>query len=328
MRNRAGTWRFGTLLVALLLAAGPLWAIGVKAQQSPAELTAQATIPRSGFFMVYEFDSLWMMSDGRLVRVNAADGALTDIEIPASEAGASLLDINKYRALAVGESAVWVPDMGSSTIYKVDPGANKVVLKIPTDIFGGDGSIGVGAGSVWVVTFDNHNKTLTRYNAATGAVEARIALPRRSKEVVFDHGSVWVTAAGRGELYRIDPASNEVVATISVTDSPSYMASGEGSIWILDLTAGVVQRIDGRTGELAATIDAGAIDSDGGIVAGGGFVWVITRRMTITRIDPASNKVRGNFRAEAGMNIGRRIGYGAGSLWVSGGSIFRLEPPE
>ncbi len=320
--------RFGVILAAAGLTAGQFWAAESRAQQLPAELTAQATIPRGGFFMAFGFDSLWMMSDGRLVRLNPADGALVDIEIPASEAGASLLDINKYRAIAVGEGAVWVPDMGSSTVYKVDPGTNKVAMKIPTDIFGGDGSIGVGAGSVWVITFDNHNKTVTRYNAATGAVEARIALPRRSKDVVFDHGSVWVTAAGRGELYRIDPASNEVVATISVTDSPSYMASGEDSIWILDLIAGVVQRIDGPTGELTATIDARAIDSDGGIVTGGGFVWVITRRMTITRIDPGSNKVRGNFRAEIGMNIGRRISYGAGSLWVSGGSIFRFEPPK
>lgn len=326
--NRQGFTGVVALLAASVVIAGQAWAAEKTARQSPVELTVQETIPRGGFSMVFGFDSLWMMSDGRLLRVNAADSALTDIEIPAAEAAVSITEIDKYRDIAVGEGAVWVADMGSSTVYKVDPGTNKVVLNIPVDIFGGEGSIGVGEGFVWVITFENHNKTLTRYNAKSGAEEAKIALPRAGKEVVVDYGAVWVAAARRDELYRIDPASNEVIATISVTGSPRYLASGEGSIWILDLDDGVVQRVDGRTGELAATIDTGSVDSDGGIVTGGGFVWVITRRSTITRIDPGSNNARGNFRGEPDMVMGRRISYGAGSLWVSGGKIFRLEPPE
>lgn len=328
--NRAGTTRFATLLVASLLVAGPLWATVVKAQQSPAELTIKETIPRAGFSMAFGFDSLWMMSDGRLLRVNASNGALTDIEIPISELTASIMEIDKYRAIAVGEGAVWVPDMGSSTIYKIDPNANKVVMEIPTDIFGGEGSIGVGHGSVWVITFESRNKSVTRYNAVTGAQEATVALPRPAKEIIVDHGSVWVTAARRGILYRIDPDTNAIAATIAVSDAPRYLASGEGSIWIIDMEAGVVQRIDGRTGKLAATIEVGplAIDSDGGIVTGGGYVWVITRRSTITRIDPRTNATAGAFRGKTAEPMGRRIGYGAGSLWVSGGKIFRIEPPE
>ena len=58
--------------------------------------------------------------------------------------------------------------MASSTILKVDPEQNKVIMTIATDIFGSTGSIGVGEGSLWVVTFDSHDKTLTRYNSHFG----------------------------------------------------------------------------------------------------------------------------------------------------------------
>ena len=92
------------------------------------------------------FGSVWMMSEGSLARINVADNSVIDIPIPAKGEATSLADIDKYRGIAVGEGAVWVPDMGSSTIYKIDPQSNTVVMKIPTDIFGSQGSIGVGEG--------------------------------------------------------------------------------------------------------------------------------------------------------------------------------------
>ena len=241
-----------------------------------------------------------------------------------------LAGAEKYRGVAVGEGAVWLPDTGSSTIYKIDPHSNEVILEISTDIFGSRGSIGVGEGAVWVITFEDHDKTLTRYDAASGAEEARIALPSASKGVLVDYGSVWVTAASRAELYRIDPKSNQVATTIALHDTSHLLASGYGSIWIPFGTSGIVQRIDGQTGELVATIETGAVDmeSDGDIVIGGGFVWIINRGSTVARIDPDSNAVKGLFRPPPGTLMGRRIRYGAGSLWVSGGSIFRISPPE
>lgn len=280
--------------------------------------------------MGFGFDSLWLMSDGRLARVNTLDNSVTDIDIPVSEGGASLTDIDKYRGIAVGEGAVWVPDMESSTIYKVDPEANKVVLKIPTDIFGSQGSIGVGAGAIWVVTFDNHDKTLTRYNAKSGAEEAKIALPQPCSGVLVDNGYVWVTAASRGELYRIDPRTNRIASTTMLHSASQILTSGVGSIWIVYDAEGLVERIDRKTGKVAATIKMGAVDmeSDGDIAAGGGFVWVITRGSIVARIDPKNNLARGLFQPEPGLIVGRRIRYGGGSLWISGKSIFRVEPPK
>ena len=317
-------------LITFLLVASPAWATEPVLQQAPEKLVVQATIPRSGFSMAFGFESLWMMSDSRLVRVNTTDNSVIDIELPVSESAAALSEGDRYRGIAVGEGAVWVADIGSSTIYKVDPHSNTVSIKIPTDIFGSQGSIGVGEGAVWVVTFDDHDKTLTRYNAASGAVEAKIPLPQPSKGVLVEYGSVWVTAASRGELYRIDPKTNSVVSTTPIHAASHLLASGDGSIWIPFQTEGVLQRVDGQSGDVIATIATGATDmeSDGDIATRGGFVWTITRGSIVARIDPKTNSAQGVFQPEAGLLMGRRIRYGAGSLWVSGNSIFRIGPPH
>ncbi len=317
-------------LLALYLLAWTALPARHPAAQSSGELVVRATVPRAGYPMAFALDGLWMMSGDRLVRVDPLDDRVIDIEIsPGSDPG--LLPAgDRYRGVAVGEGAVWVPDTGSSTIYKIDPQSNAVVMAIPTDIFGSQGSIGVGEGAVWVITFADHDKTLVRYDAASGAEEARIALPGASKGVLVDYGSVWVTAASRADLYRIDPKSNQVAATIAIHAASHLLASGYGSIWIPFETSGIVQRIDGQTGELTATIATGAVDmeSDGDIATGGGFVWTITRGSTVARIDPNTNWVKGVFHPPSGTLMGRRIRYGAGSLWISGSSIFRISPPD
>lgn len=293
------------------------------------ELRIQAKIDRSGYGLEVGFGSVWMMSEGRLARINAADNSVKDIVIPAGEAN-SLADIDKYRGIAVGEGAVWVPDMGSSAIYKIDPQSNTVVMKIPTDIFGSQGSIGVGEGSVWVITFDNRDKTLTRYNAVSGSVEAKIVLPRPGKAVLFESGSVWVTAANQAELYRIDPKTNQLLAAIPINGRSRVLAGGAGSVWVACEGDGIVQRVDARSGQVIATIETGALDmeSDGDIATGGGSVWFITRSSTIAQIDTETNALRGILRAKSGTIVGRRIRHAGGSLWVSGGFVFRAEAPN
>jgi len=219
--------------------------------------------------------------------------------------------------------------MASSTIDKVEPLTNQVAATIPTDIFGAAGSIGVGEGAIWVITFDDHNKTLTRYNAANTKVEARIKLPRPGVGVLVGYGSVWVTAASAGELYRIDPKTNEVAATIAIHGASHLLVAAEDSIWVGFDAEGLVQRIDPANGAVVATIETGATDmeSDGDIAAGGGFIWMITRGSIVSKIDPARNSAIGTFAPPAATIMGRRIRYGAGSLWISGASIFRVFPP-
>lgn len=246
-----------------IIAATTVFAVGYDACAiEPSDLTVEVTIPRSGYAMAYGFDSLWMMSNGRLARVHSADNSVIDIDIPGGESGGGLADADKYRGIAIGEGAVWIPDVGNSVIYKVDPQSNKVVLTIPTFIVGSAGSIGVGAGAVWVITFDDHDKTLTRYDPDSGAQAAKIALPRPCKAVVVDFGRVWVSAASSPELYVVDPQTNLLETTIG-THAPSHLlTSGAGAIWIGYDKEGIVEAIDGALKTTISTINTGITDME------------------------------------------------------------------
>jgi hypothetical protein len=50
------------------------------------------------------------------------------------------------------------------TIFKVDPQANRFVMRTPADLSDSEGSIGVGAGAVWVVTMAGKKITSKDYN--------------------------------------------------------------------------------------------------------------------------------------------------------------------
>lgn len=305
-----------SLIVLSILSLTP--AMSFAAEELPADkLVIQAEIPKAGDFIGFGFNSLWMMSGKLLVRVNAADNSV--IEIDVNGRGSS-------QSPGIGEGTVWVPATSKKMILKVDPIANKLVQEIPAQILSNEGSIGVGEGGVWVVTGKGVGETkLTRFNSRSGVVDASIKMPALSAGVVVDFGSVWVTGYSNGELYRIDPKTNAVVSTIKLHSSPRFIASGEGSIWVLNQGDGSVQRIDGKTGELLATIETGLSGNGGDIVCSGGYVWVSIPGTPVAQIDPKANILVRKFK---GGPFGDGIRYGAGSLWVSGSTIHRLEPPQ
>jgi streptogramin lyase len=302
--------------VVLILSLTPAWGIGAE-ELSADSLVIQAEIPKAGDFMGFGFDSLWMMSARRLVRVNAFDNSIVDIDIGDGP--------GKSRVIAIGEGAVWVAAPGRKRLLKVDAIANKLVLQIPAQMLDNEGSIGAGEGGVWVITSKGGaDQELTRFNPSSGAVDAVIPLPSISAGVVVDFGSVWVTGVRAGELYRVDPKTNSVVSTIKLHDGPRFITSGENSIWVLN-GDGTVQRIDGNAGDVLATIETGSSGSGGDIVCGGGFVWVTAPGVPVAQIDPKTNTLVRLFR---GGGMGDAIRYGAGSLWVSGSAIHRIEPPR
>jgi virginiamycin B lyase len=284
------------------------------------KLEVQAKIPQSGDFMAFGFDSLWMMSDGDMIRVNPTDNSVTEIKVPGA--------VGRYRGIAVGEGAVWIPDSGSKTIYKLAPSTNSVVMQLKAVFLDTEGSIGVGEGGVWIVTIGEGFKTvLTRFNSKTGVAEANIPWKEGSVAAVVDFGSVWVTNNEKNELYRIDPKNNSVLSTTPLNNRPRFLASGEGAIWVLNQGDGTVQRIDSKTGAVVATIETlPGYRGGGDIVVGGGYVWITLKgNYPVIQIDPKTNTMIRKFK---GFGMGDAIRYGAGSLWVLGGYIFRIKAPD
>lgn len=312
--------RLRAAILAFVLSAAVLV---TSAQYARAETTGEisivATIPKGGDFIDFGFGSLWMMSGGKLVRINPTDN--TFIATPIKGA------LGSYPGILAGKDAVWIPDVGSKKIYKVDPQTSGVILEIPSDLAESEGRIGADDDSVWAV-IGSRGDQLTRYDAETGKVIATISLPASGAGVVVGFGSVWVTSPERGELYRVDPSTNKIVSTIGLRAKPRFLAIGEGSVWVINQGDGTVQRIDGNSEEILATIEAGAAGAGGDITVGGGWVWVTTLHISLIQIDPATNTLRGKFKRPSGVYVGDAIRYAAGSLWISGDSVFRIAPPK
>jgi virginiamycin B lyase len=304
--------------LALASVTTPAWA-----EETARGARIETRFPQAGTAMVVGFDSLWMMNTttSKLVRIRIDDNSVTEIPINGA--------VGPFWAsgIAMGEGAIWVPDIERSMIYKIDPEADQVVKEIPADLVGGRGpggkyALAVGEGAVWAIASDNE---LRRYSAGSGTQEAAISLPSRSSGVIVAFGSVWVTGTANDEMYRVDPVTNQIAATIDLSSNPLALAAGDGSVWVFNEGDGTVQRIDGKSGNLVATIDTGAVGK-GAIEVGGGFVWVSTHAVPFIQIDPRTNSVRGKFKVE--MDEYFTVRFGGGSLWLSGGSVRRIKPPE
>ena len=285
------------------------------------DLVLEAEIPISGNVIVFGFDALWMAGGPNLVRVDAADNAATVIPLPGAH--------GHTRALATGEGGVWVASADAELVYKVDPVSNAVLLTLPVYMVDPDGSLGVGHGSLWIMTRgegERLEKTLARFDAATGAVQAQIPLPAVGAGVVASGGFVWVTSPFKGQIFKIDPATDTVAAVIDLGGSPYYIAAGEGSLWIAtNQDPIVVQRVDPATGALLATIPVGKpVKMGNDIDVGGGFVWMSGIGLPLQQIDPATNSLIARIPAPASVGWLR---YGNGSVWLSGNVLSRFSLP-
>ena len=308
---------YGAMPVVMLLALASVTPVA-GAEEIMREARVEAAIPLSGNSMAVGFDSLWTMDleTKKLARIHPGDNSVT--EIPVDEIS------GVFSGIAVGEGAIWVPNAGRSMLCKIDPRTNQVVMKVSANLPERATGIAAGEGAVWAIT-GTQAIALKRYSAETGTEQASISLPSRGTGVVVAFGSVWITGTGNDELYRVDPATNDIAATIELRSSPRMLVAGEDSIWVFNEGDGTVQRVEGKSGKIVATIETGTVGA-GTIDVGGGFVWVATRTVPIIQIDPRTNMVRGKFKMETSEYSTIRFAFG--SLWVSGGAVRRIKPPE
>jgi streptogramin lyase len=305
-----------TIAIVLCLATLALPAARAEDTSAPTgsveSITLQSEVSLAADYVNFDFGALWMMPGRGLVRIDAADGSVMKIPVE----GAT----GRVRALAIGEGAVWIADVGSKAIYKIDPIAKAVALRIPGEIYGVAGS--VGDGDVWAVT--DNDRVLTRFDARDGRM--RVPLPGDSAGVAVAFWSIWVAGNLRNELYRIDPRTEAIVAVTPFHQTPRFIAEPYGSIWVLSWGDGTLQRIDPETGRTTPAVAVAAPgDCTSRIAAGGGYVWTSSRGTPLIQIDPGSRAVRHRF--DGAMTF-TEIGFGGGSVWLSGGgTTMRIRRP-
>jgi virginiamycin B lyase len=251
---------------------------------------------------------------------------------------------------ATAFGAVWVASYETGSLLRLDPRRNRVSRRIR--LTRGICPVAAGAGSIWVG--NDQRDILYRVDPKRGRVVARIRIAHWPAHVLAEGGSVWVTGYERGTVSRIDPRTNRSAHVYQVGGNPSGLARYGDALWISfgrdgssigclelatgDLTRipighraagfltviggsvwtttgdGYAVRVDPTTRRVAAAVPVPGTPA-GIAAAPDGTIWVAEKeRNTITRIDPATNRVLDVSAAGRGA---LSIVVAAGDLWVT-----------
>jgi hypothetical protein len=253
---------------------------------------------------------VWLSGQRDIVRLDGATGRVVK-RIPLAQGPCEASD--------VGFGAVWTATCRTPGLARIDPATNRVSrhvrLAVPHSI-DGEGSIGVGAGAVWLV-LDGASCSacrLARVDPRSLRVLARIPVRAGSSSVRVGYGAVWVVNPGASVVQKIDPQARRVVRTTKVGPGPRFFAVGEGGVWTLNQGDGSVTRLDPSTAAVRASIRAQVIGDGGDMTAGGGWVWARGFGYLLTRIDPRTNRVVERYGPSSGSGAAI-VGFGA--VWVS-----------
>ena len=125
----------------------------------------------------------------------------------------------------------------------------------------------------------------------------------------------------------LTPIADRAVATLRIPGSADFLTADEGAAWVTNRDQ--IQKLEqGRT---TPTISATVPDACGGMVAGGGSIWVMScKERTLYRI----NRSTGERTAAVSTGIAEPNGemslaFGAGAVWVvsdSTGVLSRVDP--
>lgn len=327
---RVHCWTIQSLAASLLLASIPAFSQQVEfprktGVQDPAiqhtmdELPKSATIVVKGDpdWLAITSDAMWITSDD-VDHVSQID--------PKTNRVSTTVTVHKpCSGLAAGFGSVWIPSCGDHALIRIDARTGALQATIPAGPADSEGGIATGAGSVWLVT--SAAGELTRIDASTNKIMTRIRLPAGSFNPLFDSGFIWVTSNSGNSLLRIDPQTNKVVSSTPIGSKPRFLTAGAGSIWVLNQGDGSVSRVHAETGRLLATIQAGIPGHGGEIAFGGGFVWVTQTEFPLTQVDPATNKIIGQWHGKGGDSV--RFAFG--TIWLTdlrGEKVWRIPIPE
>jgi virginiamycin B lyase len=147
-------------------------------------------------------------------------------------------------------------------------------------------------------------------------VAAKISIPGSPDWVGISANAVWISNAGADSLARIDPSTDSVAKTVAVGRRPcSGIAVGFGAVWSPSCADKRLDRVSEQSSTLELHIPTTVGDSEGGIDAGEGAVWMVADRVgRLLRVDPALNTIAGSVKVADGSFVPV---VGAGAVWVS-----------
>ena len=220
--------------------------------------------------------------------------------------------------------AVWVMDRAAGAIVRI--GASDNTAGAPIAVGGQPcASLVVAFDGVWVPLCGGG--TMARVDAKEGKVlsSARVAVADPGGSIAAGVGSIWAITDRQGVLARVDPDTGAAVAEVYLPKGTVAVASGTDALWITSADAGRLTRVNPHNTEVVEEIAVGPKPRR--LAIGEGAVWVLNGDGSVSRVDPATNKVVATIQLGGDTSAGD-ITAGAGAVWVSlpGAPIVRLDP--
>jgi YVTN family beta-propeller protein len=225
------------------------------------------------------------------------------------------------QGVATDGRSVWVAELGSNSVVRIDPKTNTVVKRYTV----GTRPVGLalGEGALWVAA--NGADELWTIDLQTDEIRGQpIRVGRAPADVAVGWGSVWVTNMGNGTVSRIDPRTRQLVATIPVAPESIGLAAGAAGVWVAGFKDSRVWRIDPRTNQVMGTaITVGPGPS--AVIASPLGIWIASQSAAVSRIDETQGAV-------ATIAVGRSasgVALVGQQIWVTdylSGLVWRLDP--
>ncbi len=158
-------------------------------------------------------------------------------------------------------------------------------------------------------------------DATTGTPETA-AVPTEVPPPTPETSTIWVADVHRGQVVRIDAASEQIVAVIDIGVYPADVAAGEGGVWVPNLPENAVLRIDPASNQIVTRIPF--TRSISRLEAGLGAVWVVGE-IGAWWIDPATNTASPILENE----VCDAVAVGENGVWVTQSGqnkVLRIDP--
>jgi streptogramin lyase len=284
-----------------------------RAKATDFEKAGARPISVNGDWLAAGGGGVWLSGSTSIHRLDPRSGKpVAEVPVPEGPCEASV----------VGFGALWTATCTKRGLARVDPDTNKVSKHVALRVAGdGEGSIGAGAGAVWIVLDAEGGGCgacrLAKVDPATLRVTHLVRVAAGAAGVRYGVGSVWVTNPLENVLEQVDPAKGRVVRSIKVGPQPRFMAVGEGAVWTLNQGDGSVTRVDPTSGA-TTTVSTDFVGEGGDATAGGGWVWLRGSSVLLARLDPGDGHVVEQYGPDAGSGA---VIVGFGAVWVSAHDI-------
>lgn len=224
--------------------------------------------------------------------------------------------------MALAAGALWVADCDAKTLSRIDRTTARITAVIATGIAAADGEMNVVAGAGAVWLATAAKGEITRVDPASNKVMARITVAPGSNYLAFGHGALWAVSGSGNLIQKIDPASNRVVRQTLLGRQPGFLVAGEGAVWVQEQADGTVVRIDSATAAVTGRIKVDPSLAYGDIDTGGGKVWLRTTARQTFVVIDAATLA---INARLGKPSGSgAIRYTPAGIWTSAHDLHSL----